>query len=158
MSYNVCIISETKNLSNPESFIKAHKDYISGNIHFLYGSTFPIYSEKYGLLNNKVSLLKKLFIKLRIMKFVIPRESGLVKYLKNEDIDIVIAEFGTTGSQIFHICKELNIPLMVFFHGYDITINDVIEWHLEYYKNLFLYASKVFAVSKDMKSVVQKIK
>lgn len=154
---NICIISESQSAKNPESFIKAHKDLLDGNIHFLYGGTLPKFSEKYGELAKYPNILERILIKLKLNKTISPLKKGLIKYLKHEKIDLVLAEYGTTGAQVFSICKELNIPLIVHFHGYDISKYKLVKWHKELYKEMFDYADAIIAVSEDMKADLIKV-
>ncbi|MBL4668314.1 MAG: glycosyltransferase family 4 protein [Flavobacteriales bacterium] len=48
------------------------------------------------------------------------------------------------------ICKKLNIPLIVHFHGYDAYRNDILNSFENRYKELFDKASAVIGVSLDM--------
>jgi colanic acid/amylovoran biosynthesis glycosyltransferase len=147
---NICIISESPSSEKAESFIKAHKELLEGNIHFLYGGALPKYSEKHGTLEIYPSLLKKIASKIGLINFDVPLISGLKQYLKAEKINVVLAEYGTTGAQVFPICKELQIPIIVHFHGYDISKFEVLKYHQESYKEMFDYASFIIAVSNDM--------
>lgn len=147
---NLCIISESRSAEHPESFIKAHKDLLGDNVHFLYGGTLPQYSEKYGSLAKYPSLIGRIQLKLGFSKPESPLIIGLRNYLLQEQIDVVLAEYGTTGAQVFPICKELDIPLVVHFHGYDISKKEVLEYYRDLYPQLFAYASGIVAVSKDM--------
>ncbi|MDC1505815.1 glycosyltransferase [Winogradskyella sp.] len=147
----ICIITESKSSQTPESFVKAHKDLLEGEIHFLYGSTLPLYSEKYGDIALYPSFFDKLLQKLKIKKYSNPIVRGIKHYLISENIELVLAEYGTTGAQVFSICEHLEIPLIVHFHGYDASRYDLIEWHKDLYPKMFEYASGLIAVSEDMK-------
>ncbi|HMO34114.1 MAG TPA: glycosyltransferase [Lacibacter sp.] len=148
---NLCIISESRSAERPESFIKAHKEMLDGNVHFLYGSTLPLFSEKRGSLARYPGLSERFLIALGCRKAESPLISGLRHYLQSEGIDIVLAEYGTTGAQVFPVCRALGIPLVVHFHGYDISKKEVLEYHRTLYPELFSYASGIIAVSEDMR-------
>ena len=50
------------------------------------------------------------------------------------------------------ICQELNLPLVVHFHGYDAYRDDVMTSHGAKYPQLFEQATAVVVVSKAMES------
>jgi glycosyltransferase involved in cell wall biosynthesis len=72
-------------------------------------------------------------------------------------IEIVLAEYGPSGVEMMSICNQLNIPLVVHFHGYDAYRNDVLSTYGTYYKELFQKASAIIGVSKDMCSQLIKL-
>jgi glycosyltransferase involved in cell wall biosynthesis len=75
----------------------------------------------------------------------------LIKSFYKNKIDIVFAEYGTTGADMVPICKECRLPLVSIFHGYDATTKWIIEKYKEKYQILFDYASTIIAVSDKMK-------
>lgn len=48
--------------------------------------------------------------------------TALRDFMKQHDVSVVLAEFGPTGAALRSLCRELNIPLVVNFHGYDATV------------------------------------
>lgn len=54
-------------------------------------------------------------------KLNIRNKKDFKKALINHKINIVHAHFGTNGTIIASVCKELNIPLIITFHGHDIS-------------------------------------
>ena len=81
----------------------------------------------------------------------------LSKVLKKERVQVMLAEYGPSGVEMMPICKQLNIPLIVHFHGYDAYRNDVLNSYGKQYKNLFQYAKATIAVSKDMEQQLKKL-
>jgi colanic acid/amylovoran biosynthesis glycosyltransferase len=74
----------------------------------------------------------------------------LRNFFKKNKIQVVLAENGITGFQVLKACKELKLPLVVHFHGFDAYSNVVLEQHKENYKKMFAYASAIIAVSRHM--------
>lgn len=146
---NIAIISPNKNAYS-ETFIQAHRKIGATKLHFLFGGHLPRFSES----GDSLAYYTPLFI--RIVKRVLkrksgnPYENGLRKYLRKHSIQVVLAEYGPTGVEVMHICKELNIPLFVHFHGYDASIKEVLQKYREPYKELFRLSVKVFVVSSLM--------
>ena len=51
---------------------------------------------------------------------------------------------------MLNVCQELNIPLVVHFHGYDAYLQELLDRHKTAYKRMFDYASAIIAVSRHM--------
>jgi len=152
MKKNLALISPGKDVYS-ETFIQNHKKHFDANIFFYYGDLLPMYLEGQGYLN--LSLIKKIFIYL--VAFIkkkpaqyIFRKEAVKKSFRKKKIDLVYAEYGPTGVALLDICRDLKLPLIVNFHGYDASMYDVLEMYKSDYKRLFEYASKVVAVSKAM--------
>jgi glycosyltransferase involved in cell wall biosynthesis len=62
----------------------------------------------------------------------------------------VLAEYGTTGVETMDACRELDIPLIVHFHGYDASVRAVLDEHSETYPLMFHQAAAIIAVSRAM--------
>ena len=82
------------------------------------------------------------------------------KYFKSKLIEnrvkLIHAHFGPSGLEILPIAKELEIPLVCTFHGYDVSILLGHKKYIENLSKLFSYAH-IIAVSEDMKSRLVKI-
>jgi len=74
-----------------------------------------------------------------------------LKYLKQENPLLIHAHFGTNAVAAMPIARQLNIPLLVTFHGYDITRNNEDTTYLKARKNLFQEADVIIAISKFIK-------
>ena len=145
----ICIVTE----SNPpfESFVKAHIDYLKGDIFVLYGSTLPSYDQNGHCINYYPNGLKKIFYKI-LGKSYNSQIDGIKNYFIKNKIQVVLAEYGTTGAQVFSICEALKIPIVIHFHGRDSSLHFAIEYHKDLYPRMFSYASKIIAVANDMKT------
>ena len=64
--------------------------------------------------------------------------------------DAVLAEFGPTGVAVMDACRQLTLPLIVHFHGYDISMRDVLKQYGPAYSRLFSQAGAIVAVSRAM--------
>jgi len=150
----ICIIHQHKNAYS-ETFIRAHIQRLPANVCVIYNalSENPIFqkndhslipqsyaSKAYRLLNNKV------FNKSIDLFY----NKALVRFLKNEKIDIVLAEYGIIGVKVMQACRDANVSLVVHFHGFDASRYDVIEKYKREYKKLFEIASAIIVVSKEM--------
>jgi glycosyltransferase involved in cell wall biosynthesis len=77
-------------------------------------------------------------------------ETILYDSLKNEQIDCVIVNFGTVAACSLNVIKALNLPMVVHFHGYDISNSHFLQQYIQGYCAVFDYARYVVGVSKKM--------
>lgn len=149
MRKNIALISPYQSAIS-ETFIQAHKNYFAANVFYYYDGVTQL--ENKGSLSITRLQRQKRRIKhyLRIKQPSIWEDSIISSFKKNQ-IEKVYAEYGTTGVEIMPICKRLNIPLIVNFHGFDTSIYSVINNYEKQYKELFDFAEHIVVVSKIMK-------
>lgn len=79
-------------------------------------------------------------------------QQAFKSYLKTNKIDIVLAEYGITASNMIDVCSELKIPLIAHYHGFDAYEYKTIDKYKTAYLNLSNKAEKIIVVSNDMKN------
>lgn len=81
--------------------------------------------------------------------------------LKNELMDFkpqaILAQYGLTGVEIMAVARELRIPFIVHFHGFDAYRDDVLKDYTDRYRILFDNAAACVSVSRDMTSQLKKL-
>lgn len=148
----ICITRSSRNAYS-ETFIR---DQIAGfrkwaDVSTIHSGRLPEKNEEGKLLNSK------LFWGLhKALKVVLGRNNyfgnyGVKKYLKDNKIEVVLANYGMPGAHMAPVCKELNIPLLVIFHGHDATDRKLLQEYKESYVRMFEYATYTIAVSEEMK-------
>ena len=76
---------------------------------------------------------------------------GFKNYIKDNQPDVVLAQFGPVGLNCMQICSQLGIPLVVHFHGYDasgLLRNKSYRYQLQ---KLFLKAQRLVVVNENMR-------
>lgn len=146
MMPTLAIFSPNQNAYS-ETFIQAHKQ-LPFDIRFYYSGYLPASLEGKSM----IKLRWKLRVEKKLLKGFSASEKKLMFSLKNEKIDAVLAEYGPTAAESLGVLEHLKIPLVVHFHGYDISVGTIINSYKERYKNVFRYASSVIAVSQKMKN------
>lgn len=146
----IAIVAPTTD-SYSETFIRAHKRLLAGNIFYYYGGFVPTILEGEGYITQ--GIFKR--IKFLIRNFFGKSAYSFAEYcfaesLIDNGITVVLAEYGYTGAEILKVCKKLSIPMVVHFHGADASHHETIEKYKEKYKELFNYSSSIIAVSKVM--------
>lgn len=151
---SIHIAIANKNLTKyTETFIDSRRQKLAYFIHTIYGDSIPGNSDrKENLISSNESYRKYLnwktsFFDLEETHF---SKTAFKNYLLDNNIQLVLAEFGTTGVEIFELCKEIKVPLIVTFYGYDAFHKEVLDKHLTAYLEMFDYCSKIICVSKDI--------
>lgn len=148
---NVALIVPNKDLYS-ETFIRAHKDFLDANIFYYYGAVLPTHLEGFGKLTPGSWLERFSFrIRRRFLKLSYS-EACFLFSLKRNSVEVVLAEYGMTGATVWGVCKRLDIPLFVFFHGLDASVYTILAQYKEQYLKMFSYATKVFVVSSVMRN------
>jgi len=148
---NVVIIKPNA-FSYSETFIEAHLRRLPGRILTLYGGHFPAYtSDGRTLLRNPFLIAWYLFAK-RVLgqKEIGVRTRALASYLKKQQTDVVLAEYGVTGALVCEACQSAHVPLVIHFHGFDASDKSVLKAYGGLYLKAFAYASQIIAVSALM--------
>jgi glycosyltransferase involved in cell wall biosynthesis len=147
----LCIIKPNPSTYS-ETFIQSHIDFLPMEKKILYGGAFPLYKEDGSfLIPTFWGIASYLFQKRVLKKRDIPvRTKALMTYLKKEKIDVVLAEYGTTGAMVTEACKLADIPLVIHFHGADAHHRPTINEYKDWYRRAFQYATTIIGVSNDM--------
>lgn len=153
MNLKLAIISPNQNAYS-ETFIQAHKQIPGVQVKFYYNGALPNSLEGVGVLrynNNNVigKVIRKIGKKFNFIEKD-DRVALLLQSFSQNNIQGVLAEYGTTGVAMLPVCKKLNLPLFVHFHGYDAAMHDVLKKYELDYKEMFNYASAIFSVSTVM--------
>lgn len=77
--------------------------------------------------------------------------AAYVKAFRRHRVAAVLAEYGTTGVMTVDACRQLHIPLIVYFFGYDGSVTSVLEEHAESYRRMFQEACAIIAISRSMR-------
>jgi colanic acid/amylovoran biosynthesis glycosyltransferase len=139
-----------------ETFIQAHKDVPNANIFYYYNGTIPRTLENIGNLypDSFFSKIHFYIIRFLFYKNFSLQEITLIRSFQKNKINVVLAEYGTTGVQLLKVCKYLNLSLIVHFHGYDASIKKVLEDNIILYREMFGYAKYIIVVSNIMKNKI----
>jgi len=148
----ICITRSSRNAYS-ETFIRDQIAVFSNwaEVYTIHSGRLPEKREDGTLLNSKL-----FFYLHKTLKIVLGRNNffgnyGVKKYLKDNKIDVVLANYGMPGAHMTPVCKALNLPLLVIFHGHDATDKKLLHEYRNKYKEMFAYATYTIAVSEEMK-------
>lgn len=158
----VCIVTPAEP-GVSETFIRAHLDGLPHEVVHLHGHALD-YACAGRMLRDRhpdlgeciavrlLNLLPRFMeFRLRARWFAAPGALEVAaRFLREENIDVVLAEYGPTAALISPACQVAGIPLVAHFHGFDASRYDTIQRHAEDYRIMFQYAAAVISVSAAM--------
>lgn len=146
---NLAILSPSENAYS-ETFIQAHRS-LPFNIFFYCNASNDVPSKLSGT-KKLVIISHKIYFKLKsFLTGKLSRSEYTLRYLlKKNKIDCVLAEYGTTAAASLKVIRSLGLPLIVHFHGFDASRENVLVKFKEKYIETFAYAQFVVSVSKKM--------
>ena len=149
----LCVV-KAHALTPTETFIRAHVERLVPDTVLIDHPPLPLY-ERGGRplpapLHAHRLVRRKLDRRERGKKLT----EGYVRLFQQHRPDVVLAEFGTTGAVVVDACEKLDIPLVVHFHGYEISKEEVVRANAERYHQLGRSAAALVAVSTPMKERV----
>lgn len=149
---NIALLSPSQKAYS-QTFIQAHKNNFDANVFYYYDHLSCLEGEGRLSVSNGEKMMLILEKGLGIKRSHL-WELAIRKSFKKHRIQKVYAEFGPTGVLVLPICKKMNIPLIVNFHGNDISSYEILDKYKDQYKELFHYAESIVVVSRLMKQLV----
>lgn len=136
-----------------ETFIAAHAQCHGGNTVFFhafengYPSRVGANEVLLGDWKKAIGRIQSKFGRARFTEYA----DAIARSFRKNKVGAVLAEYGTSACMIQHICKKMNIPLLVHFHGRDAFNREVVSRNIENYRLFFEYATSIIVVSEWMK-------
>ncbi len=129
-----------------ETFIKVQIDMLPFKIVHYWGHNFPF---NFQMQTKKRGLIFKV-----LSKFSFIKQESIINQFCNElllnKVTLVFAQYGMIGQEVLEVCKHLQLPLVVHFHGHDAVRKSVLETYSNY-QTLFAYSNlKIISVSHEM--------
>src|SRR5262245_7354664 len=148
---NICVVLPSP-VAYSETFLQSHIDHLSAAVNYL--GDFPVVVDEVFPKQISADITEQLKRQARVCwhRCVLNpiKRNSLRKFFKRNGINVVLAEYGLTGIGVLDMCKDLNMPLIVHFHGYDAYLTELLDRHERAYTGMFDYASGIIAVSKHM--------
>ena len=151
---NLAIVAPSKDAYS-ETFIRAQIDRLPFHVFHYHDGNIPRQLDGEGVIENQ-SVKQRIFHRLhRAFGYEGSlHDKQLVRSFKKNKIDVVLAQYGSCGSEMSSICKKANIPLIVHFHGYDTSRRDILDKYSDGYRAMFEYASGILVVSEVMQQSI----
>ena len=151
----IAVNKEEGRLGPSESFLRAHIDRIPGEKYPLIGIPG---ARRQGVDEGRFLLSQSLAS--RAFRRGVREAFGVtiagqdtrsvVRFLRRQHIDVVLADYGPTGLGIQRACAEVNVPLVTHFHGWDAYVLATDPANAADYRALFSQSEAIVAVSRHM--------
>jgi len=151
MTKPVVALFSPNNNSASETFIRAHRDNIAANVVFYTDGMLPTRVNDRPIMRLKYQLHYLLLKRMGMLKTLSLEEYVLSRSLRDNKPDAVLCEYGVCANASLNTIKSLGLPMLVYFHGYDISVNHVVNENNKY-QDVIDYASKIFVVSRDQET------
>jgi colanic acid/amylovoran biosynthesis glycosyltransferase len=134
-----------------ETFIRSHAERLPGRVTLLYGEV----PHRDGRSLWSDSLVHRLYGKGKtLLSGQNGRSDVTANYLRafrKLKTTVVLAEYGMAGVLVMEACRQASIPLFVHFHGFDASVESVLEKQRDNYKILFNTCAGIIVPSRAMK-------
>ncbi|MEP6506982.1 MAG: glycosyltransferase family 4 protein [Gemmatimonadales bacterium] len=77
-------------------------------------------------------------------------QDSFAGFFRDHDIDVILAEFGPSGADIYRSAELSGIPMVVHFHGHDAHRAAEVDKYRDKYREMFRYAHRIVSVSHFM--------
>ncbi len=144
---SICVVAPYEPTVS-ETFIRAHAQQLPAKTLLIHGWRPHIGSRP--ILSFPQLVLHKLRRTLFNEDLSVEVTRAYKQAFKRNRIAAVLAEYGETGVQVLDACREMKVPLIVHFHGYDASVKSVLEEYRAGYLRMFREAVAIIAVSRAM--------
>jgi glycosyltransferase involved in cell wall biosynthesis len=146
----VCIV-KLKEGGVSETFIRAHEELLPANVVVVSGLVAPVRDGRPILSQGVTSRAWRKAVRVaRGKPWDWEITMAFIQVLRDTGAGAVLAEYGPSGVRVMEACQITGVPLIVHFHGYDLSINAVLEEYQSAYERLFARAAALIVVSRAM--------
>lgn len=143
-----------------ETFINELIPRLKYRVFYLYGAELPRYDDEdrpFLSFRQELQTLAPFLEKLLRLDTHYFLKQSISNYLQAKKVRLVLAEFGPVGVQLSPIAADLGIPLVVYFHGYDVYHAETLRIYAGRYAALFRNADKILGVSESMLQALRQL-
>ena len=136
-----------------ETFVHGPIPKLRFRVHYLYGGELPQFDDadrNFLSWRPSVQLLARLLQMLLRLEPDYFLRNSVARYLQAKHVQLILGHFGPVGVQMVPIARDLGIPLIVWFHGYDVFNRETLRLCGPEYPALFREADRILAVSDVM--------
>ena len=155
----ICVASPKRNAYS-QTFVRAHRELLPAQIENLYAPDYETLFDDAGPLV-KPELAARLTRTILRRSLRLDRQyfqhQALRRFLRRNKVEAVLAEFGPTATLLMDVCRDLQIPLIAHFHGFDAYQRVTLDTYGDRYEQLFESAAAIIAVSRDMQAQLLKL-
>lgn len=135
-----------------ETFIQGAFDALPFHKTLLYGAYLPTHqTHDWRMEGRPIPTWRPPFWKRTDLSPTDQATANLRQWLRKHRPKALYCNYGPSGVATMHLARELKIPLIVHFHGYDAYRHDILSTHGQSYPQLFQTAHATIASSHHMR-------
>lgn len=152
----IAINKSGSTLKSSESFLRAHIERLPFKTLALIGN--PGIRRQHG---DDGSYIQSRFAAARALRWGLDRSglrslasqdcAALARYLRANAVDVVMAEYGPSAIDVADACRQISMPLVTHFHGWDAYVLASQPEARSRYQALFEQSAAIIAVSRHMR-------
>ena len=154
---NVCLVHLDREEPS-ETFIRAHAARLPGRVAVVHGTADrPLFLDDVSLVGPSWPS-RGWRLSRRVVLRAVGADMFAARYtpeyrtaLRRSRADIALAEFGPVGVQTMNACRAERVPLVVHFHGYDVSSNAIVTHQRRSYRRLFAEAAALVVPSDALR-------
>lgn len=143
-----------------ETFVNGHLKNLPFNVIAFHGWPTPIHvGNMENLLSDEFYFQSMVYSTAQLLNSDATQteNAAIARRLIDENVNLILAEFGTMGARLVDVARMTGIPMIVIFYGYDAWNKRPLEDHQETYQQLFKETVQVIGVSKDICRQLEKL-
>lgn len=158
MSIRIALASATP-VEKRETFVGAHIERLQEVVLVLMGGSLPETDGRGNWLMGItkwdlfVAFLRRVLLK-QDRRTLLRRR--IVQLLRENRVEVMLAEYGVTATELLPCCKELGIPLVTHFHGFDVFDRELVG-RMSGYRELLAQGAGAVVVSGPMKERILEV-
>ncbi len=132
-----------------ETFIRNHIENLPHDTLPIYEGDYPPYRSPEELKTFRDRGIDPVRPTLRYIRDIYSGIKFRLNHFSNR-FDAVLAEYGPTGVAVHQLCRRMDLPLVVHFHGRDAYLHQTLNENEQRYQQLFESAEAIVGVSLHM--------
>ena len=155
----ICVVAPQQHAYS-QTFIQAHRERLPARVVNLYVQNYETFSDDHGplvkpeLVGRLTRAVLRRSLNVNAQHF---QDRALRSFLRRNKVEAVLAEFAPTATLAMDVCNQMQVPLVVHFHGFDAYRRSTLENYSKLYERLFKTAAAIVAVSNDMQAQLIKL-
>ena len=137
-----------------ETFIWEEIESLPFGVYYLHGGLLPCYEGEGRPLLSQYDWHQRawsLWAELRSKPSDYYLEQAICRFLINKKVKALLVHFGPSASRLLPVSRATGIPLLAYFHGYDIHHKNIQSQYAHSYRELFKGASALLCASDDIR-------
>lgn len=138
-------------IAKTETFIRQHVECLNFDVTVVSGAPTRIGSEEPSIISSAYHYVGRLMDNTGWLDELKLQNKNYKRIIKKIKPDIILAEFGISAARMHTACRTVGVPLVVFFHGYDLYKSSMHKREKREYNEVFASAAAIICGARSMR-------